>query len=67
MSMYADIKNVFRKFVLHGTISEVEASEMFVDILGALEWDEFEFNWDNDYNEEIKRELEWAYQELFGK
>lgn len=56
MSMFYSMSSVFRKGYQKGILSEEEAAEMFLDVIGALEWDI------EDYMKEVPIDYE-AYRE----
>ena len=66
MSMFADITSVFREAAKSGMIDRDQATDLFVDVIGALEWDSFDFDYSIDYEEALEKESVKAYETLFG-
>jgi len=69
MSQLADIKNVFTNAHMDGVLDRRMATDMYLNILGALEWDTYDFNCKlegREFEAALKNEQNDACMDLFG-
>jgi hypothetical protein len=63
MSQEADLKAIFRQAIDRYGLSERECAELFLSVTGALEWDIYEINIEDEEWEE--NEILAAIKDLF--